>query len=60
MPGSDSSREEAIRRLDEQASALEARTTRDIPDHGAQASGYGYRIMALLLGGVFVGVGLGA
>lgn len=60
MPGSDPSREEAIRRLDEQAAALEARTTREVPDHGTQAAGYGYRIMALLLGGVFVGVGFGA
>ena len=60
MPGSDPSREEAIRRLDEQAAALEARTTREVPDHGTQAAGSGYRIMALLLGGVFVGVGFGA
>jgi ATP synthase protein I len=60
MPGSDPSREEAIRRLDEQAAALEARTTREVPEHGAKAAGYGYRIMALLLGGVFVGLGFGA
>ena len=60
MPGSDPSREEALRRLDETAAALEARTTRESPDHGAQAASYGYRIMALLLGGVFVGIGFGA
>ena len=60
MPGSDPSREEAIRRLDEQAAALAARTTREVQEHGTQAAGYGYRIMALLLGGVFAGVGFGA
>ena len=60
MPGSDPSREEAIRRLDEQAAALEARTTRAVPDYGTQAAGYGYRILGILLGGPGLGFAIGA
>ena len=59
MPVPEETREEAIRRLEERAGALEARTAREPRDFGAQAHSYGYRIMGVLLGGVFVGLGFG-
>ena len=55
------SREEAIKRLTESASALEARTERKVHDHGVQAraASKAWRILAELLGGVFAGLALG-
>ena len=55
------SREEAIARLTNSASALEARTTSDkTADAVAQAvAGKAYRIVAELIGGVLVGLALG-
>ena len=53
------SREEALRRLDEQENALEARTARPIQDHGHQAVGRAYQLLGTLIGGPFVGVALG-
>lgn len=60
MPLPDNSHDEAIRRLDERADALRARTAPAAQDYGSRAAGYGYRLMSLLLGGVFVGIGFGA
>ena len=60
MTHPDEPRDEAIKRLDKRADALQARTTRPVPEYGAKAAGYGYRLMGLLIGGVFVGLGLGA
>lgn len=60
MPHPDNSRDEAIRRLDERAAALEQRTTQPVRDYGSKAAGYGYRLMGVLIGGVFVGLGFGA
>ncbi|KQW73103.1 hypothetical protein ASE17_09135 [Phenylobacterium sp. Root77] len=60
MPHPDNSRDEAIRRLDERAAALEERTTQTPRDYGSKAAGYGYRLMGVLIGGVFVGLGFGA
>ncbi len=58
MPPADEPREEALRRLDERAAALGARTQR--PVHvtaaGEQAVGQAYRIIAELIGGVVVGL----
>ena len=59
MPVPEETRKEAIRRLEERAGALEARTTRTPRDYGAQAHSYGYRLLGVLLGGVFVGLGFG-
>ncbi|MCG2663927.1 AtpZ/AtpI family protein [Brevundimonas sp.] len=55
------SREEAIKRLQDSASALEARTTveKSAELTGHQVSGQAYRIIAELLGGVFVGLAAG-
>lgn len=55
------SREEAIKRLTEGASALEARTTREMSHEaaGQAAAGQAWRIIADLFGGVFIGVALG-
>ena len=55
------SREEAIKRLTESASALEARTAREISHEaaGQAAAGQAWRIIADLFGGVFVGLALG-
>ncbi len=60
MPLSETSRDAAIRRLDEQADALAARTAHTPPDYSSKAAGYGARLVALLFGGAFVGVGFGA
>ena len=60
MPPPDEKRDEAIRRLQQRAGALEARTVQKQPrDLGAQAHSYGYRLLGLLLGGVAVGLGFG-
>lgn len=60
MPNPDNGREEAIKRLDERAAALQARTVKEPQDYGSKAAGYGYRLMGVLIGGVFVGLGFGA
>lgn len=60
MPEPDKGRDEAIRRLDERAAALNARTVQEPKDYGSKAAGYGYRLMGVLIGGVFVGLGFGA
>ena len=54
------SREEAIKRLNDSASALEARTTRPEPTaEGHAAASQAWRILADLFGGVFVGLAAG-
>ncbi len=60
MPEPDKGRDEAIKRLDERAAALKARTVQEPKDYGSKAAGYGYRLMGVLIGGVFVGLGFGA
>jgi ATP synthase protein I len=60
MTPPEETRDEAIRRLEQRAGALEARTAQTPRDYGAQAHSYGYRLLGLLLGGVFVGLGIGA
>lgn len=61
MPQPDETREEALKRLNARAKALETRTApAPVHDHGAQAAGYGYRLMGVLIGGLFVGLGFGA
>lgn len=53
-------REEALRRLDERADALGARTQRPVSSHaGEQAVSQAYRIIAELVGGVLVGLAAG-
>jgi len=59
MPRPEDPREEALRRLDERANALEARTIRTPPDYGAKAAGGAYKILGEMIGGVFVGLALG-
>lgn len=54
------SREEAIKSLDARAEALAARTTQPTPDYGSKAHGDGARLIGVLFGGVFVGIGFGA
>ncbi|WP_395944700.1 AtpZ/AtpI family protein [Brevundimonas sp.] len=56
------SREEAIKRLQDSASALEARTAveKSAELTGHQVAGQAYKIIAELLGGVFVGLAFGA
>jgi ATP synthase protein I len=60
MPPPEETREEALRRLKQSAGALEARTAQTPRDFGShEAASYGYRLMGLLIGGVFVGLGFG-
>ncbi len=60
MSPSDPSRDEALRRLDERADALEARTARPAAAHqGGHAANQAYRILGDLFGGVIVGLALG-
>ncbi|MFC3068593.1 AtpZ/AtpI family protein [Phenylobacterium soli] len=57
MAPANDAREEAIRRLDERAAALGARTQRPVTSHaGEQAVSQAYRIIAELIGGVLVGL----
>ncbi len=61
MPKAADSREEALRSLDERARALEARTAPPVSHASeATATSQAYRILAELLGGVFLGLGVGA
>lgn len=60
MPEPEETREEAIRRLQQRAGALEARSVQTPRDYGTQAAGYGYRLLGLLIGGVLVGLAFGA
>ena len=55
------SREEAIKRLNDSASVLEAKTVREVNHDmaGHAAASQAWRIIADLLGGVFVGLALG-
>ena len=55
------SREEAIARLSKSASDLEARTTREAQSDaaGQAVAGQAYKVVAQLLGGVFLGIGAG-
>ena len=59
MPKAHDPREEAIRRLDERADALEARTTRNVPDYGGKAAAQGAQLVAGLIGGPLVGLAFG-
>ena len=59
MPKADDPREEAIRRLDERADALEARTARNVPDYGSKAVAQGSQLVAGLIGGPLVGLAFG-
>lgn len=59
MPSPDDPRLPAQGRLEERADALEARTRRKAQDYAHQASAQGYRLMAVLLGGLLAGLGLG-
>jgi len=60
MSEPDLSKDEAIKRLNERANALEARTAQPVVDYGQQASSQAYRIIAELIGGVLVGLAIGA
>ena len=59
MPKAHDPREEAIRRLDERADALEARTARNVPDYGGKAAAQGAPLVAGLIGGPLVGLAFG-
>ena len=53
-------RDEALKSLNTRADALEARTTRSLPNYdGSKAQGMAYQLLAQLLGGFFVGLALG-
>jgi ATP synthase protein I len=56
MPGPDPSREEALRRLNERADALESRTAKPTVNYGAKAASQAYRILVELLAGVAGGM----
>jgi ATP synthase protein I len=60
MAPADEPREEALKRLNERAAALGARTQGPATSHaGEQAVSQAYRIIAELLGGVLVGLAAG-
>ena len=61
MSSTKESREEAIKRLSESASRLEARTRTEVvaTAEAQKVAGQAWRIVAELVGGVFIGLGLG-
>ena len=59
MPGADENREEALKRLDERAAALKARTAKPVHTAGEAAVSQAWRILAELIGGVFIGLAIG-
>jgi ATP synthase protein I len=59
MAPSEDISKEAITDLEKRAAALEASTRRETTEHGHQAAGEGYRLMAVMLGGVLMGLALG-
>jgi ATP synthase protein I len=59
MPRADENREEALKRLDERAAALQARTAKPVHSAGEAATSQAWRILAELLGGVFIGLAIG-
>lgn len=61
MSSTKESREEAMKRLSERASALEARTRTEVvaTAEAQKVVGQAWRIVAELIGGVFIGLGLG-
>ncbi|HEX6860614.1 MAG TPA: AtpZ/AtpI family protein [Caulobacteraceae bacterium] len=59
MPKAHDPREEAMKRLDERADALEARTRRDVAEYGGKAMAQGSQLVAGLIGGPLVGLGFG-
>ncbi len=59
MPDPEVSREEALKRLNERADALESRNSGAGRDYGGQALGQGYKILGEMIGGVAVGLALG-
>ena len=62
MSSTKESREEAIKRLAQSASALEARTRTEVvaTAEAQKIVGQAWRIVAELVGGVFIGLGIGA
>lgn len=60
MPPADDPRAEALKRLNERSAALEARTQRPVVSAaGEQATSQAYKIIAELIGGVLLGLGVG-
>jgi ATP synthase protein I len=59
MPPEQETRDEVIKRLNAEAESLQARATPKPPEYGGAAVGYGYRLMAEMIGGVLVGLALG-
>ena len=61
MSSTKESREEAMKRLSDRASALEARTRTEVvaTAEAQKVVGQAWRIVAELIGGVFIGLGLG-
>jgi ATP synthase protein I len=61
MPRADENREEALKRLDERAAALQARTAKPASHAAGEAAvSQAWRILAELLGGVLIGLAIGA
>jgi ATP synthase protein I len=60
MPKAHHPREEAMKRLEAQADALEAKATRHVPEYGSKAMAGGARLVAGLVGGPLAGLGFGA
>ena len=60
MPKAPDPRDEAMKRLEAQADALEAKATRYVPDYGSKAMAGGARLVAGLVGGPLAGLGFGA
>jgi ATP synthase protein I len=59
MPDQDDKSDEALGRLGDKLDAFDAGRVRQVKAYGEAGAGEGYRLLAVLIGGVLVGLGLG-
>jgi ATP synthase protein I len=59
MPQPDEEQDEALGRLGQRLDAFDAKRVRQVKSYGESGAGEGYRLLAVLIGGVIVGLGLG-
>jgi ATP synthase protein I len=59
MPQPDEEQDGALGRLGQRLDEFDAKRVRQVKSYGESGAGEGYRLLAVLIGGVIVGLGLG-